>query len=210
MSYADTFIKNLKERIMESDKVAHCGKNHRGYKMMLKKMKKRRDPDNIEKSAKVLTTAGRKRIKEKNFALPGGRYPIHDRSHARAALSMVAKHGTPEEQATVRAKVKAKYPGIGKTAEEIYNASFQDELKKIAAEDMAYKCPKCGYEGNKPGKCPKCDAMMVKKGNGDMKKTAALCNPRKKGKAESTIGKELKKQSSSLGLSEEHKKLLFG
>lgn len=28
-----------------------------------------------------LTTRGRKRVKEGNFALPGRRYPIHDRSH---------------------------------------------------------------------------------------------------------------------------------
>lgn len=124
----------------------------------------------MDKIAKVLTSRGRKRIKEKNFALPGGRYPIHDRVHARAALSMVAKHGTPEEQATVRSKVKAKYPGIGESKmnkkamlEETYNSAFKDELEKIANEAMAYRCPKCGYEGNKPGKCPKCDAMMVKK-----------------------------------------------
>lgn len=61
-----------------------------------------------------LTAKGRKQIKAKNFALPGGRYPIHDASHARNALARVSQHGTPEEKSKVRAAVKRKYPGIGK------------------------------------------------------------------------------------------------
>lgn len=133
-SYADTFIKNLKARIAESEKVTHCGKKHFDIKEMIVSMEKRTGKK-LEKTAKVLTTAGRKRIKEKNFALAGGRYPIHDRSHARAALSMVAKHGTPEEQATVRSKVHSKYPGIGKKAEfikESYDLGFNAELEKTA------------------------------------------------------------------------------
>ena len=61
-----------------------------------------------------LTTAGRKRIKTSNFALPGRRYPIEDASHARNALSRVSQFGSPAEKATVRARVKRKYPGMGK------------------------------------------------------------------------------------------------
>lgn len=61
-----------------------------------------------------LTSKGRKKIKGSNFALPGRRYPVHDRSHARNALSRVSQHGTASEKAQVRRKVKAKYPGIGK------------------------------------------------------------------------------------------------
>jgi hypothetical protein len=61
-----------------------------------------------------LTAKGRKQISSKNFALPGRRYPIEDASHARNALSRVSQFGTPSEKATVRAKVKRKYPGIGK------------------------------------------------------------------------------------------------
>jgi hypothetical protein len=64
-----------------------------------------------------LTTQGRKRIAPKNFALPGGRYPIEDASHARNALARVSQHGSSEEKAKVRAKVHAKYPGIGKEVE---------------------------------------------------------------------------------------------
>lgn len=61
----------------------------------------------------VLDAEARKHIAPHNFALPGGRYPIHDMAHARNALARVAQHGTPEEQAEVRRKVHAKYPSIG-------------------------------------------------------------------------------------------------
>jgi hypothetical protein len=40
-------------------------------------------------------------------------YPIHDQSHARAALSMVAAHGSAGEQRVVKAAVKRRYPSIG-------------------------------------------------------------------------------------------------
>lgn len=69
-----------------------------------------------------LTSKQRKRIPAGDFALPGkrsksggkGGYPIEDAAHARNALSRVSQFGTPSQQATVRAKVKSKYPGIGK------------------------------------------------------------------------------------------------
>lgn len=61
-----------------------------------------------------LTTEARKKIKGKNFALPGRRYPIEDASHARNALSRVSQYGSAAEKATVRHKVHSKYPGIGK------------------------------------------------------------------------------------------------
>lgn len=69
-----------------------------------------------------LSTARRNKLPPASFALPGkgegpkgkgsGSYPIPDASHARNALARVAQHGSPTEQAAVRAKVKAKYPGI--------------------------------------------------------------------------------------------------
>jgi len=64
------------------------------------------------KVASKLTAAARARIDEGNFALPGRRYPIHDASHARSALSMVAAHGTADEKARVRAAVARRFPGI--------------------------------------------------------------------------------------------------
>ncbi len=60
-----------------------------------------------------LTAEERGDLRSSSFVFPKSRsYPINDRSHARAALSMVAAHGTPSEQARVRAAVKKKYPGI--------------------------------------------------------------------------------------------------
>lgn len=61
---------------------------------------------------KVLTTRGRKELSEKDFALPGRKYPIHDAKHARNALARVAQNGSATEKAIVRRKVKARYPGI--------------------------------------------------------------------------------------------------
>jgi hypothetical protein len=59
-----------------------------------------------------LTAAARHKIKPSNFALPGGRYPIENASHARNALARVSQFGTPAQKAEVRSKVHAKYPGI--------------------------------------------------------------------------------------------------
>ena len=62
---------------------------------------------------KKLTSKGRNQIKSGNFALPGRRYPIHDKSHARNALSRVSQNGTAAEKKKVRAAVHSKYPDIG-------------------------------------------------------------------------------------------------
>jgi hypothetical protein len=59
-----------------------------------------------------LTSAERNSLPDSSFALPGRRYPIHDLNHAHAALSEVAKHGTPDEKAKVRAAVHSRYPEI--------------------------------------------------------------------------------------------------
>lgn len=59
-----------------------------------------------------MTAAQRKRLKSSQFALPGRRYPIHDKGHAMAALARVGQHGTPYEKKMVHAKVRARY-GIG-------------------------------------------------------------------------------------------------
>lgn len=46
------------------------------------------------------------------FALGKGRYPINTAKRARNALARVAQHGSPQQQAKVRAAVKRKYPSI--------------------------------------------------------------------------------------------------
>jgi hypothetical protein len=62
-----------------------------------------------------LTAKARKAIPSKSFAEPGKRkFPIQDESHARNALARAAAKG-PAEEATVRAAVHKKYPGIGKS-----------------------------------------------------------------------------------------------
>lgn len=59
-----------------------------------------------------LTTERRKELPEQEYALPGKRYPINDENHGRAALSM-AHYASPAEQAQIKRKVHAKFPGIG-------------------------------------------------------------------------------------------------
>jgi len=71
---------------------------------------------------KDLDAKERRALPDKDFALPGkgegpegkqaGSYPIPDKSHARMALAMVAKHGSAKEKAEVRAAVEKKFPGI--------------------------------------------------------------------------------------------------
>ncbi len=67
----------------------------------------------------LLTTKARKAMPTSSFAAPqkreGGKggYPIPDASHARNALSRVSQFGSPALKAQVRAKVHAKFPGIG-------------------------------------------------------------------------------------------------
>lgn len=62
-----------------------------------------------------LTSKKRKSLKKSTFAIPSRRaYPIPDKAHARNALARVAQHGTPAEKKAVRAKVRKKFPSIGK------------------------------------------------------------------------------------------------
>jgi hypothetical protein len=61
-----------------------------------------------------LKAAQRNKLPASSFAEPAKRkYPVPDASHARAALSRVSAHGTPEEKALVRKKVHSKFPEIG-------------------------------------------------------------------------------------------------
>lgn len=71
-----------------------------------------------------LTAHTRQDMPKSDFALPGkgdgpkgagaGSYPIPDEKHARMALAMVAKYGSAEEKARVRAAVHKKFPEIDK------------------------------------------------------------------------------------------------
>ena len=80
---------------------------------------------------KDLNAAERRALPNKDFALPGkgkgpegkqsGSYPIPDKNHARMALSMVSKHGSAAEKATVRAKVRKKFPDIKVTEDKAFD-----------------------------------------------------------------------------------------
>jgi hypothetical protein len=60
-----------------------------------------------------LKAAKRNRLQKGTFALPSKRkYPIHDKSHARNALSQAAKSDTEGSYSTVRAAVLKKYPEL--------------------------------------------------------------------------------------------------
>jgi hypothetical protein len=72
------------------------------------------EEDYLERNAFAeLSSAARNKLPDSSFALPGRRYPIHDRAHAANALARVSQHGTPEEKAKVRAAVCKKYPDLG-------------------------------------------------------------------------------------------------
>lgn len=59
-----------------------------------------------------LTADQRRAMPASDFALSKGHYPINDPNHARMALAMVSKHGTPRQKAIVRDHVDSKYPGM--------------------------------------------------------------------------------------------------
>ncbi len=77
----------------------------------------------LRKNGGRLTASDRQALPKKDFALPGkgegpkgagsGSYPIPDASHARNALSRASANASPAQQATIRRKVHAKFPGIG-------------------------------------------------------------------------------------------------
>lgn len=59
-----------------------------------------------------LTTKARNKLPAKAFALPKERaFPIQDASHARNALAR-AHFASPAEQATIKSKVKKRFPSI--------------------------------------------------------------------------------------------------
>ena len=51
-----------------------------------------------------LKKATRKKLANSVFALPGRRFPVNDRAHARAALLNINKGTTPAERVKIRRK----------------------------------------------------------------------------------------------------------
>jgi hypothetical protein len=79
--------------------------------------------DEIRKIAAPLTAEQRSDIPGKDFAVKAKKsntgkeaYPIPDRQHASSALGFAKMHGDAADLASVRAKIKAKYPDMLKAA----------------------------------------------------------------------------------------------
>jgi len=95
-----------------------------------------------------LTTKARNALSTSTFALPGRRYPIPDASHARNALARAAQHASPAEEAKIRAKVHAKFPGIGEKRRHMaMGAENVDERTppRKKTEHYAEGCPNVHY-----------------------------------------------------------------
>lgn len=90
----------------------------------------------------TLSGKDRKGLPDSSFALSGRRYPIHDESHARNALSRSS--GKPEE-GQVRAAVRRRYP----------------KLVQEAARGGMVKCPRCEtLNGKSATTCKNCGKSM--------------------------------------------------
>lgn len=62
-----------------------------------------------------LTAKARRKLPASAFAYPSKRaYPIHDRTHAKAALAFAARSSTSGTYAHVAARVNKKFPGLAK------------------------------------------------------------------------------------------------
>ncbi len=81
-----------------------------------------------------LSSKDRNALPKKSFAGPDRSYPIEDKSHARNALSRVSANGSPSEKAEVRAKVHAKYPGIGKSS-----SAGKEVERRLGERDKRWK-----------------------------------------------------------------------
>lgn len=80
-------------------------------------------PSMVPKLAADLTAEQRDKLPPKDFAVKPGKsntgkeaYPIPDRQHASSALGFAKMHGDSADLASVRAKVKAKFPDMLKKA----------------------------------------------------------------------------------------------
>lgn len=106
-------------------------------------------------SESKLSAEARKNLSPGDFVFPDERrYPIHDENHARSALSMVARHGSDDEKAKVRAAVKAKYPDIG-----LEEADTVADLPQTMFRGKG-RCEDCGHKisvHDANGKCADCE-----------------------------------------------------
>jgi hypothetical protein len=86
------------------------------------------------KKVAKLSYRARKKLPDRDFALPGRRFPIKDRAHAKNALARVSQHGSPAEKAAVRRKVHGKFPGIGVSGMEKTSAKKKGSRKRAMSK----------------------------------------------------------------------------
>ena len=137
---------------------------------------------------KDLNAAERRALPDKEFALPGkgkgpegkqaGSYPIPDKTHARMALAMVAKHGTPEKKKKVRAAVEKKFPGIKVTEDKAFN-SVVAALRKKHGKDAVLT--KDSPKPKPPSDAEKAKAAAERKKRQDADNKAYTARARKAG-----------------------------
>jgi hypothetical protein len=100
------------------------------------------------KLATTITAAKRKKLPKSDFGLKGkagtkkeksesGNYPIDTEGRARAALSYSKRYATPGQQATIRSRVKAKYPKMEVTAEDSYWDAVFEKFANAGLEKEA-------------------------------------------------------------------------
>jgi hypothetical protein len=84
----------------------------------------------------ALTSAERDALPASDFVFPDTRdYPYHDEQHARLALSEGAAHASAKQLATIKRKVKARYPGI-KVKKAIRKAQHATAAAEIPSFDL--------------------------------------------------------------------------
>ena len=131
-------------------------------------MKCKGDGPDVEKAK--LTAGARNALPDSAFVFPETRsYPIHDKKHARNALSRVAANGTPEEKAKVRAAVARKLPGHrtkkdkkdAKKAAAVAQSALPDLTKPAEKKDKVL-CTGCGAkQHDKHAFCTECGKSMA-------------------------------------------------
>jgi hypothetical protein len=92
----------------------------------------------LVKAAAELTEGARDRVASKNFAISARQsstgkpaYPIEHASHARAALSMVSAHGTPDQKREVVNDILRKYPALARRSKVVADVKEAGALGRL-------------------------------------------------------------------------------
>jgi hypothetical protein len=106
-----------------------------------------------------LNARKRNALPSNEFALPGRKYPINDRSHARNALARAAQNASPAQKAVIERKVHQKFPGIGQEG----GMKEKGEKKAMKHSGGMKKMHKGEHEGHKAITAQEGRTMKMKK-----------------------------------------------